>query len=90
MKCKCATHSIPTILLLIRIFLHFEIKERDPYSKYKPFPHLNIIWTDVDLSLLAPVRGRVDHHPALGPGQLVGEAQGDDLGSDLSEGKTSF
>ena len=51
---------------------------------------LNIIRTDVDLSLLAPVRGRVDHHPALGPGQLVGEAQGDDLGSDLSEGKTSF
>ena len=90
MKCKCATHSIPTILLLIRIFLHIKIKVRDLYSKYKSFPHLNIVRTDVDLSLLAPVRGRVDHHPALGPGQLVGEAQGDDLGSDLSEGKTSF
>ena len=48
---------------------------------------LNIIRTDVDLPLLSPVRGLVHHHPALGPGQLVGEAQGDDLRSGLGEGK---
>ena len=39
------------------------------------FAHLNIVRTDVDLALLAPVRRRVHHHPALRPHQLVGQPQ---------------
>ena len=43
---------------------------------------LNIIWADVDFSLLAPSCALIDNHPLLRPLELVGESNGDNLNID--------
>ena len=45
---------------------------------------LNIIWTDVDLSLLAPGCALVDDHSLFRPLELVGQSDRHNLNSEES------